>query len=136
MSEVLAAVAEGIAERLCTRVRAQDRLDALDEGEAAPTLLDRISGDGATVHDLAVTALSELLQSLTDARDRDALRTFREQQPAGVSAALMRTGMVVSGWDGSPVSVSPLGDASLQLFDALVADVEARVRERLQRDER
>ena len=132
MSELLEPLAAGIAERVCTRIRAQDRVDALDEGVDGPTLLDRIGSDGgAALHGLVASALGDLLHTLGDARERDALRAVRASEPAGPSEELMRNGMVLSSWDGSSVTASPLGEASLQLFDRLVADVEAGVRERL-----
>lgn len=132
MTDVTAAVAAGIAERLCTRIRAQDRLDALEEDAGGSTLLERISSDGATLRELAADALGELLQCLADARDRESLRAVRDGARTDVATSLMRNGMVTSSWDGSSVAMSPLGDSSLQLFDQLTADVAARVRERLQ----
>ena len=132
MNDVLAAVAQGLAERIASRVTARDRVEALDESGQGPTYRKRLDGDAALVEALAITAMEELFQVLAGSDARNTLRAMEAGDPLITPApALMTAGLVIASWDGTAVTLSELGGAALRLVDSLTADLVERVRQRL-----
>jgi hypothetical protein len=131
MNDVLAAVAQGLADRIASRVKARDRVEALDESGQGPTYRERLDGDLAAVEALAIAAVEDLFRVVGDSDARQTLRAMDEEAPSTPAPALMMAGLVVTSWDGRAVRLSELGSAALGLVDSLTGEIVERVRERL-----
>jgi hypothetical protein len=132
VTDALETVAAGLAERLWTRVAAQDRREALDEHATDPTLCQRLRADPALLDALVEEGLDVLLGAVAGASRRAQLRALRE----GGSAAddeLVGAGLAQASWTGDQVTVSPAGEAVSRLLDEVAELAAAALRERVVR---
>jgi len=133
MSHV-AALAEGVAERLWQRIVAQDRLDALDEDAEGPTCRQRMAGDAAALSEAVEETLSAVLAAVADPQRRAALRALCRDGEGVLGdrvEPLGRAGLAVAGWTGEGVSVTDAGRAVGGLCDAVAARAAELVERRL-----
>lgn len=134
MRDDVDALAAGIADRLWTRLAAQDRLEALDEHASGPTLVDRLAADPELLAARVDEGLDEVLAALASAARRDRLRDLRDGvAAAAVDDELLRAGLVQASWTGDTIGPSSAGEAASRLLDGLAAQVAAALRERLAR---
>lgn len=131
MTDTLTTVADGLIDRLWTRVAAQDRLDALDEHGTGPTLCDRLAADPALLDAVVEDGVDELLRALASATRRSQLRTLRQGGEVAVDDDLLRAGLVQAFWTSDGVVVSPSGEVLSRLVDELRERVSAAMRARI-----
>ena len=137
MSGSVAALAEGVADRLWHRVQAQDRLDALDEAAAGPTHRERLAQDGDGLAGAVEEMLSQVLAAIADGGRRAALHALRSGELDRVTPevdVLLRAGLAVASWDGEGVAASDAGHAAGALCDELARRVTDLVGRRLRGD--
>lgn len=137
MSGTVAALAEGVADRLWHRIQAQDRLDALDERATGPTHGRRLAQEPAALSEAVEELLSVVLAAVSDPERRAALRRLRDGEALAVTPAvevLLRAGLAVAGWTGEEVTVSDAGRAAGELCDEVAVRVNELVGRRLRRD--
>jgi hypothetical protein len=137
VSGTVAALAEGVADRLWHRIQAQDRLDALDEAATGPTHRERLAGDGEGLASAVEEALTGVLAAVADGERRAALRRLRDGELSEVTPeveVLLRAGLAVAAWDGDRVTPSDAGRAVGELCDEVAARVTDLVGRRLRGD--
>ncbi len=117
------ALVDALTERLVSRVRARDRLDALDEAATGPTYRDRVVGDPAVLRSEVEDTLDDLVAALAD-RDRRArvglLCAGGGDDPEHL---LARAGLAVSSWTDGTARPTDAGRAVADLLEQVVTRV-------------
>jgi hypothetical protein len=126
-ARIIDGLAGGLAERVRSRIRALDRLDALDEHAAAPTYAERLRSEPGALAELVDAALGEMLAAVADRHAREALRALARGEAAGVPDELRSSGLVVSSWTGERDRAGDAGIALAELLDAVARRAEELV---------
>jgi hypothetical protein len=137
MSDAVAALADGVADRLWHRIQAHDRLDALDEQATGPTHRERVLADEAGLAGSVEEVLGAMLAAVADPGRRVVLRGLRNGEEVGMTAdveALLGAGLAVASWDGDSATASDAGRAVGELCDEVAARATDRLRSRLRGD--
>lgn len=138
MTDAVAALADGVAERLWHRIQARDRLDALDEEATGPTHREQVIEDAAILAESVEEVLGGMLAAVADGARRTALRGLRNGETLQVTPeveALLRAGLAVASWGGDSVAASDAGRAVGELCDEVAARATERLRRRLRGDD-
>jgi hypothetical protein len=137
VSATVAALADGVADRLWHRIQAQDRLDALDEAATGPTHRERLAGDAEGLASAIDEALTGVLAAVADGGRRAALRRLCTGELGEVTPdveVLLRAGLAVAAWGGESVTPSDAGRAVSELCDEVAARVTDLVGRRMRGD--
>lgn len=131
MSPGLAEVVDALTERLVTRVRTRDRLDALDEAATGPTYGDVVRGDPEALRAAVEDVLDDLAAALADRAVRARLVALCAGTAEDPDHRLARAGLAAASWTDGGVTATDAGRAVAGVIDGLVARVTDGARSRL-----